>query len=488
MSHETKDWENRALDLLGKSLRGIPNELNELDWKSDISENTEKLAKHISAFSNTSGGGFLVFGITNDGGFTNELTKQKVDEIVRKIGNIGHNNLSNSVTIDHAILNFENHNLLFIYVLENEYKPISLRGNNIYDSYKRSVGQTVIMSRDEVRSLLAYSNNITFEEQIALNDVEAFDIISKLKHDDYYTLLSKKSPTTLESIIHDFIGEGFIVKEANDNFKITNLGAILFAKDISSYKTIRRKTIRVIIYRDESKIDAIKEQQGVRGYASGFQGLINYIMEQFRTNEVINTALRTEVKMYPEVAVREFVANALVHQDFATTGTGVMIEIFSNRIEITNPGTPLIDTNRFIGANPKSRNETMASMMRRLGICEERGSGIIRALSAIEVFQLPAPKFIKGEDYTKVIMYAQKEWQNMDKEDKIRVCYQHTCLEYITGKKTSNVSIRTRFGVEWKTHTVVSRIIADTIEAKLIKSSNPDSKSRKHATYVPYWA
>ncbi len=53
-----------------------------------------------------------------------------------------------------------------------------------------------------------------------------------------------------------------------------------------------------------------------------------------------------------------------------------MVEIFDDRIEITNPGEPLVDTQRFIDTPPKSRNETLASMMRRFRICEERGSGI----------------------------------------------------------------------------------------------------------------
>ena len=74
--------------------------------------------------------------------------------------------------------------------------------------------------------------------------------------------------------------------------------------------------------------------------------------------------MRKKVKVYPEKAIREFVANALILQDFAVTGSGVMIEIFTDRIEITNPGVPLVDTNRFIDTAPKSRNENLASLMR----------------------------------------------------------------------------------------------------------------------------
>jgi predicted HTH transcriptional regulator len=52
-----------------------------------------------------------------------------------------------------------------------------------------------------------------------------------------------------------------------------------------------------------------------------------------------------------------------------------------DRIEITNPGEPLVDPQRFVDSPPKSRNEVLASLMRRFRICEERGSGIDKVIS-----------------------------------------------------------------------------------------------------------
>jgi hypothetical protein len=97
--------------------------------------------------------------------------------------------------------------------------------------------------------------------------------------------------------------------------------------------------------------------------------------------------------MFPELAVRELVANALIHQDLFVTGAGPMVEIFDDRIEITNPGEPLVDTQRFVDTPLKSRNEGLASLMRRFRICEERGSGIDKVVQQVELFQLPAPLF-----------------------------------------------------------------------------------------------
>lgn len=257
---------------------------------------------------------------------------------------------------------------------------------------------------------------------------------------------------------------------------------------MNKFKNLKRKAVRVIVYKETSKINAHKEQEGGKGYASGFEGLIRYVMDQLPTNEIIENALRTQTKLYPEIALREFIANALIHQDFSISGAGVMIEIFKDRIEITNPGVPLVDINRFIDTAPKSRNETLASLMRRLNICEERGSGIDRAIGAIEVFQLPAPKFIRGDDYTRVILYAPMPLTRMSVEDRVRACYQHTCLHYVNNQPVNNQSVRKRFNIPKNNGPFASKIISETIESGLIKPSDPENVSKKFASYIPFWA
>jgi len=192
--------------------------------------------------------------------------------------------------------------------------------------------------------------------------------------------------------------------------------------------------------------------------------------------------------MYPEIAVRELVANALIHQDFFMTGTGPMFEIFTDRVEITNPGTPLIDPARFIDATPISRNEALAALMRRMNICEERGSGIDKVIFAAEVFQLPAPDFRVSESHTKAVLFAPRPLTAMSRDDRIRACYQHAVLQYVSGKSMTNASLRERFQIPEQNYATASRIIADAIEAQWIKPFEPSNKSRRHARYVPIWA
>ncbi|QJB32487.1 putative DNA binding domain-containing protein [Chitinophaga oryzae] len=482
-----KNWEIRALALLDKSLKPVPSELNELDWKSDISSKGDRLAQHLSAFSNTVGGGFLIYGVNNDGVITG-LAKDQIDDIVQKIGNIARNNLAEPVSVDHCVETFDVKSVLIVYIPESTVKPVHLRGKTVYDSFRRSAGQTVKMSATEVKTLIANSQGQTFEEQIAYTDLSADGVLKALDYDAYFTMSGRRLPDDKSSMVSALENEELVALDINDSWSITNMGAILFAKNIDHFKSLSRKAVRVIVYKGINKIEAIKETVGKKGYASGFEGLIAYIMDQLPTNEAINHAIRQEHKMYPEVAIREFVANALIHQDFSIAGTSVMVEVYSDRMEITNPGVPLIDVNRFIDTAPRSRNEALASLLRRLKICEERGSGIDRALASIEAFQLPAPKFERAEDYTKVTMYAHRQLTKMDKEDRIRACYQHCCLLYVSNEIMTNQTVRRRFDIAESNYPMASRIISETIEANMVKPTDPGSNSRRHSTYIPYWA
>ncbi len=125
--------------------------------------------------------------------------------------------------------------------------------------------------------------------------------------------------------------------------------------------------------------------------------------------------------------------------------------------------------------------------MRRLNICEERGSGIDKVIFECEYNQLPAPEIIVGDNYTRIILHGPRKLTQMDKRDKIRACYQHSCLKYVSGEFMSNQSLRERFVIEEQNYPMASRIISDTISAELIKDYDPESKSKKYAKYVPFW-
>ena len=204
-------------------------------------------------------------------------------------------------------------------------------------------------------------------------------------------------------------------------------------------------------------------------------------------NEVIGPALRQTLPAFPELAVRELVANALIHQDFFVTGAGPMVEIFDDRIEITNPGEPLVDTQRFLDTPPKSRSEALASLMRRFRICEERGSGIDKVVLEVEMAQLPAPLFESPEGFTRTVLFAYRPFNKMSRDEQLRACYMHACLKYVMRDYLTNTSLRKRFGIRETGRSTISRIIRDALDGELIVPHNPGA-APKQMRYMPWWA
>jgi len=328
----------------------------------------------------------------------------------------------------------------------------------------------------------------SFEKGIAAEEITGDEVLARLDYPKFFELSGQKLPANRSGILERLVVDRLIVRRQSDQFDVTDLGAVLFAKQLSEFENLARKAFRVVRYKGNNRVETEHEKVVVKGYAAGFEALVGYVNDQLPRNEVMGKALRREVRMYPERAIRELVANAMIHQDFGMTGTGPMVEIFDDRLEVSNPGLPLIDTLRFIDHSPRSRNEILADSMRRLGICEERGSGFDKVVFDIEYFQLPAPDIRTDSTHTRVVLFAQQDLAKMDKKDKVRACYLHCCLLHVSNKVMTNTTIRQRFNIAEDDYPVASRIIRDAINAGFIKLEDPASKSKKHARYVPFWA
>ena len=323
-----------------------------------------------------------------------------------------------------------------------------------------------------------------FEKELAKDNLVVSDITRYLSTETYFDLMKLPYPSTQQAVIDKFIEEGLVIK--SKGYAITKLGALLFAKQLKDFESVERKSVRVIVYSGKNKVKTEREQIGGKGYALGFEGLVDWINSQLPANEEIGKALRNETRMYPEIAIRELVANALIHQDLNEKGFP-MIEIFTDRIEISNPGTPLVTPDRFIDAY-LSRNEKLADLMRRMGFCEEKGSGLDKVIFYNELYQLPPINVVVAESRTRVTIYSYKSLNDLDKKEKIRACYQHACLKYVSNEKMTNQSLRERFKIEDQNAAIASRIIRDTLMFGVIKEDDPESRSRKYASYIPFWA
>jgi len=184
--------------------------------------------------------------------------------------------------------------------------------------------------------------------------------------------------------------------------------------------------------------------------------------------------------------VREIVGNAIVHQDFNEKGTGITVEVYDDRIEVTNPGTPILDVDRFIDEN-QSRNEKLAGALRQLGVCEERGHGIDAVVEAIETHQLPPYQCRLGSRHTTVMLSRYKRLRDMTPAERVSAVYQHCCLRCVTNQITGNESVRGRFNIEKKSAAMASRLLGEAVDAGKIRRVDV-SAPPKLMRYVPFWA
>lgn len=485
-----KNWIHIGIEYLNKSLSRLPQELNEIDWKESLSPKNDKLKQHISAFANMPGGGYMAFGIDDKKGLPIGITHKTANEIVEKLASLCRDGLEPLVSIDHTIEYFKNCEILLVHIRESDVKPVHIANKSIEESYIRSGGTTRKASRHEIGTLMINSKNPTFEELYSSKLLNEIEVITLLGYDSILELLNKPVPSNINEIITWMIDEKMISDIDGKGFYITNFGALSAAKNLNKFDELKRKAVRLIKYEGKTKISKSKEYPGTKGYAIGFENLIMFIKGLLPGSEIIKNALRKEILVYPEIAIRELTANILVHQDFNIRGTGPMIEIFENRIEFTSPGRllPTKRIDRLIRTTPESRNEILASAFRRYNICEERGSGFEKAVTSIELYGLPPLKFEENENSFKVIMYAPMKFAEMSNIERIEACYQHSIIQYYGNGGFNNSSLRKRFGMHDKQAAQISKLIKDAIEAGRIKAKDPESESKKFSLYIPYWA
>ena len=462
-----------------------------LEFKVNNS-NPQKIGEYISAISNSAAllgepFGFIVWGI-EDGtwkvvGTDFDPAKYKVKG--EDLENFLVRQLDPGLNIQFYHFLYLDQMVTILQVPPAIQKPTSFKGTEFIriSSHKQALKKFP----EKERALWKVFDQQKFEHLLVLSGLSSDQLLGILDYSSFFRVLKKDIPRERKDIIEQLKSEHLIIREPGKLYGITALGAILFAKDLNIFDILKRKTVRIVIYKGQQRTETIREFLVHEGYASGFEKIIGYVKDNLPAREVINGSFRQEVVPYPEITLRELIPNALIHQDLSIRGTGPMIEIFSDRIEITNPGKPLVNILRFIDTPPISRNEDLASFMRRINICEERGSGVDKVITAVECSQLPPPDFMVYENFTKSILYGPRKFSEMTKTERIRASYQHCCLCYVNNSRMTNTTLRVRFGLELTDISTISRIISDTVKKNFIKSEDPSSASRKHIKYVPFW-
>ncbi|MEO6188040.1 MAG: RNA-binding domain-containing protein [Ginsengibacter sp.] len=139
---------------------------------------------------------------------------------------------------------------------------------------------------DKARQIWLNRNLNPFELEIAKNNLTASEVVNLLDTSGYFQMMKLPYPVTQKSVLEKFESDRLVIWDKG-SYSITNLGALLFALEFDRFPKISRKKIRVVQFEGRNKLKIIRNQQGMRGYAIGFNGLMTYINGLLPTNEII---------------------------------------------------------------------------------------------------------------------------------------------------------------------------------------------------------
>jgi predicted HTH transcriptional regulator len=481
-----------SIEPLIRELAALPIETEWVEFKHD-NVNPREIGEYISALANTAAlrdksRAYVVWGVDDK---THKLCGTKFDPDKAKSNNTEIATWLRLRLSDYASFRFHAETFDGMRFVLLEIDPAQI-GTVQFEhnawirvgSYKKKLKDFPALEIELWKKL----NSADFETQPAKSDLTMQEAFKLLDYVSYFDLLGIEQPESQSQMLHYLLEDEIITKQDDGLYSITNLGALLFGKRLSGFNRVWRKALRIVQYNGVSRVKAVREEVMDRGYISGFEEFIRIIESLLPSREeLVNGARQMTFTAYPDTLIRELVANQLEHQDLAETGSGPMVEIFDGRIEFTNPGLPLVDINRFIDNPPKSRNEKIAALFRRVDITEERGTGWDKIEIACSGGHLTAPKITEYPNATRVTAKEHLPYKGMSVEERLWTCYIHACYLQTIGEKLTNASLRERLGIDEGNKAIASRLIKKAIEKDLVKPFDPSAGS-KGMSYIPYWA
>lgn len=482
--------QQEVISLMTRSLKPIRQELNELDWKNGISPQKKRLVQHLSAFANYSGGGFIVLGIDDASGIPRDVSDSEANSFLQLLTNLASEALEPRVQLDGFSFSYDAKTLFAVFIYESEEKPVHLRKQSVEDSFIRSGGTTRKMDKNDIRQAFLRSHLKRWEELSCVipYDIDNFDSI--LDFSQVFRRIGISNFTSIETRNTWLISHKLLKKERNALLP-THLGVLTCCKSFTMLSAFNHCNIRVLKIDGETKISPAREKIFNLGYSLSLDEIEKYIIDNIPHTEIINQATRIDIPAMPALAIRELLGNAVIHRDYSITLGQITVEIFSNRIEVTSPGglLPGVSVDRLIDHPSRTRNEVLADFMKQLNFFEERGSGFDKVVNSLEELGLPPVEVRTGTDFFTAVLRHSIKFDEMSKEVRIEAAFQHACLNFVSGKKTTNSTLRERFKLANTSSklTQIFRLLSDAVAAGRLKVRDPHL-GPKQTDYVPYWA
>ncbi|MBR5457774.1 MAG: putative DNA binding domain-containing protein [Kiritimatiellae bacterium] len=482
--------------MLIKRLLSVPAEGSTVEFKENNS-NPESIGRYISGLANSAAlksaydDAYVVWGVedgthrligTSFNPKTKKIKQQNLELWLRQ-------NLSANADFTFITHKEDEKEIVILRIKPALRTPVTFMGK----TYIRTGSslQELKSENEKARQLWSALEQTPYEERPALRHTNVQQVLSLLDYTRYFTQTNTPMPDNDEEILGYLEKEKLITRQDSGQWAITNVGALLFAHSLDDFHDLSRKALRIVHYYGTRRTAQTTRADAIWGYAD-FDRTFTTILDELPARENIDHALRQNASVFPRLALRELLANMLIHQDLSVAGAGPLVEIFDGRIEFSNPGTSLIDVNRLVNDPPQSRNPLLSRLSRRLGMCEEAGSGWDKIIDSCEDAHLPPLAVTVQEDppSMRVVMRQERSFKLLTVQERIEAAYWHACVQYANNDFLTNTSLRERFALPSANSTAisqVSRVIREAVDMNLLRPFDAEA-SRKNMRYVPGWA
>lgn len=367
---------------------------------------TGDIYKEVIAFANN-GGGVIYIGVDDNG---NEISVADVDETYTRLTNGIRDAISPDVTV-FCKYSLNENNVIKIEISEGARKPYYLKSKGIKPSgvYVRQGASSVPASEDQIRLMIKMSDGDSFEGIRSLNQELTF-ASAKQAFEKYGVEFSENKYRVLG-----------ITTDSNDLY--TNLGLLLSDQC--------RHSIKAAVFADEDNTSFLDSKEFTGSILRQLDDAYSYLMLNNRNNAEFKGLERVEHYSYPQEALREALLNALVHRDYAFSGS-IIININESQIEFISLGglLPGLSAEDIQNGISQPRNPKLAEVFHRLRLIESYGTGIRRIFTLYRDCE-KKPEIIVTPNTFKLILPNRNYYSTDKSEEKALNDQQRTILQHI---------------------------------------------------------
>lgn len=394
-------------------------ESKNIEFKSGTKGRLPKdIWKTISAFSNTDGGQ-IVFGIDPNGNNIN-LSKNDIDKLQTDFANLCEQSFNVPIIPD---IQFSDGVLIaFIATQPAQLRPIYSKSRGAYTGSYIRIGSSNHQTTDEdIRRFSVAS--IGGSETISYTDRDYNDYFDERIVEQYISIINKNR----NNIYQHFSTKEILIKlQAIDRKGDPTLfGILALGKPLSQSELIAPTVnITVTVYPGYEKVDDsnlhityVDNREFTGDIVLQFNSAFRFVKSVLPVRGYVDDAgIRQDLIIIPEIALREALANAVAHRDYTDHTSAIQVDIFTNRVEITNPGKSIVPINELEATPSATRNPLLMSFLKDYGVTEQKARGIRTIIVSMKNAGLAKPEFANVGSFFKSTLFATAFKSSEDRE------------------------------------------------------------------------